>query len=65
MYLEGRSWEWGGFPEGGMDSVTIKGLPRIGPYSTGNGRQCGVTTPAFALPVDILGTDVPGVTRTT
>lgn len=46
--------------------MAIKGLPRIGPYSTGNGCQCGVATPAFALAVDILlGTDVPGVTRTT
>ena len=55
-----------GFLDGGTDLVTIKGLPRMGPYSMGNGCQCGAATPAFALAVDILlGTDVPGVSRTT
>lgn len=63
---ECRSWDWGGFPDGGTDLVTIQGLPRIRPYSIGNGCQCGVATPAFALAVDILlGTDVPGVSRRT
>lgn len=50
--------------DGGTDLVTIQGLPRIRLHSIGNGCQCGVATPAFALAVDILlGTDVPGVSR--
>lgn len=49
------------------DLVTIQGLLGSRPASIGNGCQCGVATPAFALAVAdiLLGTDVPGVSRRT